>query len=94
MASTAEINGRRAYLEFNCYGCHGMGATGGMGLNIVGAEAGDVSGAVMQGEEGGMPSYRRIDTATDVNTLAAYLRSIRTARAPEFNDRWVATPTK
>ena len=26
VASAAEINGRRAYLEFNCYGCHGMGA--------------------------------------------------------------------
>lgn len=94
VASTAEINGRRAYLKFNCYGCHGMGAAGGMGPNIVRAEAGDVSEAVMQGEEGGMPSYRRIATANDVTNLAAYLRSIGTAREPKFNDWWVATPTK
>lgn len=91
---SAEGEGRRAYLKFNCYGCHGMGATGGMGPNIVGAESGDVSEAVLQGKDEGMPSYRRIATSADVNNLAAYLRSIGTAREPKFNDWWVTIPRK
>ena len=65
-----------------------------MGPNIVGAEAGDVSEAVLQGKDEGMPSYRRIATSANVNNLTAYLRSIGTARDLKFNDWWVATPTK
>ena len=63
-----------------------MGVTGGMGRNIV--------GAVMQGEGGGMTSYRRIAIATDVNNLAADLHTIGTAREPKFKNWWVAPLTK
>ena len=86
--------GRRAYLKFNCYGCHGMRAGGGMGPNIVRADRDDVSEAVREGKDEGMPSYRRILTTTDINNLAAYLRSIGRANQPKFNDWWVPVPPK
>ena len=87
--------GRRAYLKFNCYGCHGMGAAGGgMGPNIVGKERDDVSEKVLQGESGGMPSYRGIVTTVDINNMAAYLQSIGTAGEPKFNDWWEPVPLK
>ena len=91
---SAEGEGRRAYLKYNCYGCHGMRAGGGMGPNIVGQELGDVTEAVWQGKEGGMPSYSNIVTTTDLANLAAYLRSIETGQDPKFNDWWVPVPPK
>ena len=86
--------GRRLYLKLNCYSCHGMSPTGGMGPNIVHAELGDVTEAVLQGEGGGMRSYRAYVTSTDLANLAAYLRSIGTASEPKFRDWWVPVPTK
>ncbi len=90
---SAEGEGRRAYLKYNCYGCHGMGATGGMGPNIV-HESDEVSEAVWEGKEGGMPSYRRIITTTEIANIAAYLRSIGTPSEPKFNDWWLPVPPK
>ncbi|MFO1321479.1 MAG: c-type cytochrome [Burkholderiales bacterium] len=93
-ALNAEGEGRRAYLKYNCYGCHGMNATGGMGPNIVHEDAGDVSEAVRRGEGEGMPAYGTLVTTTEINNIAAYLRSIGTAREPKFNDWWMPVPTK
>src|SRR6185312_17282386 len=72
--------GRRAYLEFNCAGCHGNSAGGGMGPGIKGAEQGDVQDAVLHGDakEGGMPSFKGCATTMDVKNITAYLRSIGT----------------
>lgn len=86
--------GRRLYLKLNCYSCHGMTPTGGMGPNIVHAEQGDVTEAVTRGEDGGMRSYKAYVTATDLANLTAYLRSIGTAAEPKFRDWWVPVPTK
>jgi cytochrome c551 len=85
--------GRRAWLKYNCYGCHGMRAEGGMGPNIQ-HDAGDVSEAVREGEEGGMPSYSSILTTTEISNLSAYLRSIGTTSEPKFNDWWIPVPPK
>jgi mono/diheme cytochrome c family protein len=86
--------GRRLYLKLNCYGCHSMFATGSMGPNIVHAEHGDVQEAVMQGQGGGMPSFRNYVDATDIDNLTAYLHSIGTAGEPKFMDWWKKNPTK
>ncbi len=86
--------GRRAYLKYNCSGCHGARAAGGMGPNIQHAEAGDLSEAVLEGEDGGMPSFRRIVSSTDITNLTAYLRSIGTTSEPTFNDWWLPVPPK
>jgi cytochrome c551 len=86
--------GRRAYLKYNCYSCHGMYAGGGMGPNIVHAETGDVSEAVLQGEDHGMPSFKRYVTSQEINYLGAYLRSIGSAKEPKFMDWWEPVPSK
>jgi len=93
-ALSAAGEGRRAFLQYNCYGCHGMYAGGGMGPSIVHAEKGDISEAVHQGESGGMPSFGRKLSSRDVSNLAAYLRSIGTPSEPKFMDWWVAVPPK
>lgn len=86
--------GRRAFLRFNCYGCHGMFAAGAMGPGIVGAERHDVSEAVLRGEEGGMPSFRAYVTDTDITNLTAYLNSIGKPSEPVFMDWWKKVPPK
>jgi cytochrome c551 len=89
-----EGEGRRAYLKYNCYGCHGMGAAGnGAAPNIIGKEVGDVREKVLKGGDG-MLSYSAVITPAEITNLAAYLRSIGTKTEPKFNDWWVAVPTK
>lgn len=92
-SSGSAFEGRRAFLKYNCSGCHGARGGGGMAPNIVG-EADEVGEAVLQGKDEGMPSYQGIVTTTDINNLAAYLRSIGKPGEPTFNDWWVASPTK
>ena len=86
--------GRRLWLKLNCSGCHGDRAGGGMGPNVAHADAGDVSEAVLQGEGGGMRSYRAYVTSTDLTNLTLYLRSIGTVSEPKFRDWWVPIPPK
>lgn len=86
--------GRRTYLRLNCYGCHGMFAAGAMGPNIIGAERGDVSEAVLQGKDEGMPSYRAYVSSTDITNLTRYLGSIGTPAEPVFMDWWKKVPPK
>jgi mono/diheme cytochrome c family protein len=92
MALTPAQEGRRVYLRENCYGCHGGRAGGGMGPNLRG-EADDVSEAVRQGEEGGMPAYPNL-SSLDIQRLEAYFRSIRTPAEPTFTHWWEAVPTR
>lgn len=86
--------GRRLFLELNCYSCHGMSAQGGMGPNIQHAESGDVSEALIEGEDSGMRSFSGYVTTTDINNITAYLQSIGTSSEPKFNDWWVPVPPK
>ena len=93
-ALTPAGEGRRAYMKYNCYGCHGTNAAGGIAMNIVGKDSGDVAEAVLEGKDEGMPSYKGIVSLTEITNLGAYLRSIGKAGEPKFNDWWVSVPTK
>ena len=86
--------GRRLFLKLNCYSCHGMFATGGMGPNIVHAEEAEVRNAVLNGREGGMRSFADYVTDKDIKRLSAYLRSIGTDKEPTFKDWWIDIPPK
>ena len=86
--------GRRLFLEYNCYSCHGNRAQGGMGPRIVHAEAGDLSEVIREGGDSGMLSYGSLLSTTDINNLFAYLSSIGTPNEPMFYDWWVPVPTK
>jgi mono/diheme cytochrome c family protein len=99
--SFAQLNaigeGRRAWLEYNCSGCHGNNGAGGMGPNIQHAEKGDVSQA-MSGDatEGGMRSFRAVipstKFATAASNIAAYLATIGTKNEPTWLDWWNPKP--
>jgi cytochrome c551 len=84
--------GRRAWLKFNCYGCHGMRAQGGMGPDVQ-HESGEVAEAI-RGEGGGMPSFTTLLTPTDITNLRAYLRSIGITSEPTFTHWWEPVPTR
>lgn len=86
--------GRRLFLKLNCYSCHGMAATGGMGPNIVHRSLEEVSDAVLGGRPGGMPSFAAHVDDKDIRRLAAYLKTIGTDREPVFNDWWIRIPPK
>jgi len=86
--------GRRKFLALNCYVCHGMFAGGAMAPAIAHAERGDVSEALLQGEDAGMPSFKAYVTSTDIDNITAYLASIGGPNEPVFMDWWVKTPPK
>ncbi|HEX6829527.1 MAG TPA: c-type cytochrome [Burkholderiales bacterium] len=94
-ALDAAGEGRRVYVRENCYGCHGGHGGGGMGPNFrrERPDSGDVSEAVRQGKGGGMPAYPKL-TSTDINNLAAYFRTLRTAAEPTFTHWWEPVPSQ
>jgi mono/diheme cytochrome c family protein len=86
--------GRRLFLKYNCYSCHGMRAEGGMGPNIANRDIDTVRSAVMFGREGGMRSFADFLDEKDVRRIAAYLKSIGTDKEPMFRDWWEDIPPK
>jgi cytochrome c551 len=86
--------GRRRFLGLNCYGCHGMFATGGSGPAIIGAPRVVVESAVLNGRDEGMRSFRGIVDQQDITNLADYLQSIGTPNEPVFMDWWKKVPPK
>ncbi len=83
--------GRRAYLKYNCSGCHGNRGGGGMGPAVAGED--DVDD-ILSGEDGGMRPYRGIVTSADLTNLRAYLLSIGKPNEPKFNHWWVPVPPR
>ncbi len=87
--------GRRAFMRMNCYSCHGGSGHGGtMGPSLVGVEPGEVGDAVLNGEDGGMPSFRNNLCANDVANLTAYLQTLGTPSEPKFMEWWQPNPTQ
>ncbi len=81
--------GRRAWLRYNCYGCHGMRAAGGMGRNIQRSTSDEVWVALNgSARSDGMRNYKNIMTYADALNIAAYLATIGTTREPRWNDWW------
>jgi mono/diheme cytochrome c family protein len=90
---TPAQEGRRLFLKLNCYGCHGMTGAGGMGPKLIG-QADDVPEAIIEGKEGGMPSFLNRVSDVDVANLTAYVRSLGTADEPKFLHWWEDTPSE
>jgi mono/diheme cytochrome c family protein len=85
------IEGRKAWLRLNCYGCHGDSGEGARAPRVRGQDATNIRNA-MRGDFGssGMPSYLEVRGVkpTDFADLAAYLRSIGTTSEPKWHDWW------
>lgn len=86
--AVARVEGRQFFKRYNCAGCHGDHAGGGMGPSLrdqqwrYGGEAPDIYASIAQGRPG-MPSWGTKLPAEQIWKLTAYIESLRTPLEPE-----------
>jgi len=86
---TAMVEGRRLFVQFNCSGCHGGRAGGGMGPSlrdidwIYGKRDAQVFSSITEGRAHGMPSWQTRLTADQTWKLVAYIAALRTRDEPQ-----------
>jgi cytochrome c oxidase cbb3-type subunit 3 len=80
--------GRRLFIQFNCYGCHGGRAGGGMGPSlrdadwIYGSSPANIYSSISQGRAKGMPAWSTRVPERQIWQLVAYIRSLGTDDEP------------
>jgi cytochrome c oxidase cbb3-type subunit 3 len=81
--------GRRLFTSFNCAGCHGDHAGGGMGPSlrdvdwIYGKDDGQIFSSIAEGRARGMPAWHSKLTQDQIWRLVAYIKSLRTRNEPQ-----------
>jgi cytochrome c oxidase cbb3-type subunit 3 len=81
--------GRQLFVRFNCSGCHGGLAGGGMGPSlrdvdwIYGATDAQVFSSIAEGRAHGMPAWGTKLSEDQVWKLVAYIKSLRTPAEPD-----------
>jgi cytochrome c oxidase cbb3-type subunit 3 len=86
---TAMGEGRQLFVRFNCSGCHGGRAGGGMGPSlrdvdwIYGNNDAQVFSSIAEGRAHGMPSWQTRLTADQIWKLVTYIKSLRTRNEPQ-----------
>jgi len=84
----AERDGRQLFLSYNCVGCHGGRAGGGMGPSlrdvdwIYGNDDARIYSSIAQGRAHGMPAWESRMTADQIWKLVTYIKSLRTTNEP------------
>jgi cytochrome c oxidase cbb3-type subunit 3 len=79
--SVAIAEGRKLYLKYNCYGCHGTMGGGGMGKALndtkwaYGGDDASVFETITNGRQGGMPSFKDLIPEEERWKIIAYVRS-------------------
>ncbi|HEX6534097.1 MAG TPA: c-type cytochrome [Gemmatimonadaceae bacterium] len=82
--------GRKLFLEYNCYGCHGGLAGGAMGPSLrdtvwkYGGSDQQIAASIHDGRPMGMPTWGKTLSADQIKTLVTYIRSLRTNAEPKF----------
>ncbi len=82
-------DGRRLFVRFNCSGCHGGHAGGGMGPSlrdrdwIYGDTDADVFSSIAQGRAHGMPAWGTRLPEAQIWRLVGYIQSLRTPNEPD-----------
>jgi cytochrome c oxidase cbb3-type subunit III len=85
----ALVEGRRLFVRFNCSGCHGGRAGGGMGPSlrdpewIYGASDARIYASIVDGRAYGMPAWGTTLPDDYVWKLTAYIHSLGTTAEPE-----------
>jgi cytochrome c oxidase cbb3-type subunit 3 len=85
---TAMAEGRQLFIRFNCSGCHGGRAGGGMGPSLrdvdwlYGDRDAQVFSSIAEGRAHGMPSWQPRMTADQMWKLVTYIKSLRTRNEP------------
>jgi cytochrome c oxidase cbb3-type subunit 3 len=81
--------GRKYFIAFNCSGCHGGRAGGGMGPSlrdetwIYGGQPSDIFDSISQGRAHGMPAWGTMVPPQVIWQLVDYIRSMRTPQEPD-----------
>jgi cytochrome c oxidase cbb3-type subunit 3 len=81
--------GRRLFGWYNCSGCHGEHAGGGMGPSlrdstwIYGGTDAHIFASIADGRTKGMPAWGHTLPADQIWKLVAYVKSLRTPREPD-----------
>jgi len=87
--STATVEGRQLFVRFNCSGCHGGRAGGGMAPSLrdvdwlYGQEDAQIFSSIAEGRAHGMPSWQTRLTADQTWKLVAYIKALRTRNEPQ-----------
>jgi cytochrome c oxidase cbb3-type subunit 3 len=85
----AMVEGRQLFVRFNCYGCHGGRAGGGMGPSlrdvdwIYGDRDAQLFSTIAEGRAHGMPAWAPRLTNEQIWQLVTYIKSLRTANEPQ-----------
>ena len=86
---TAIAEGRQLFIRFNCSGCHGGRAGGGMGPSLrdvdwlYGNREAQLFSSIVEGRAHGMPSWQRRMTADQIWKLVTYIKALRTRNEPQ-----------
>jgi cytochrome c oxidase cbb3-type subunit III len=86
---TAMAEGRQLFVRFNCSGCHGGRAGGGMGPSlrdvdwIYGQRDAQLFSSIAEGRAHGMPSWQPRMTADQIWKLVTYIKVLRTRNEPQ-----------
>ena len=92
LPAASAVNGRRLFLQQNCYGCHGGRGGGGMCPNLreIGNSGndGELFETIRDGTPNGMPGFGARLSSAQIRDLVAYIRSLRTPAEPTFTIWW------
>lgn len=87
--AAATMEGRHLFDRYNCSGCHGTHAGGGMGPSlrddrwIYGSTEANIFSSIAEGRAHGMPSWGTKIPDDQVWKLVAYVKSLRTPNEPD-----------
>jgi cytochrome c oxidase cbb3-type subunit 3 len=87
--SVAIAEGRKLFLWYNCAGCHGGHAGGGMGPSLrdpvwlYGSSDAQVFDSIAQGRSKGMPAWGTKVPEQQIWKLVVYIKSLRTPQEPD-----------
>jgi cytochrome c oxidase cbb3-type subunit 3 len=82
-------DGRRLFNWYNCSGCHGDHAGGGMGPSLrdslwyYGGDEASIFASITEGRQHGMPAWGSKVPADQVWKIVTYIKSLRTPNEPD-----------
>jgi len=85
----ARVDGRRLYQWYNCAGCHGNHAGGGMGPSLrdedwlYGGDDASVFASITEGRREGMPAWGSKVPSDQIWRIVTYIKSMRTPNEPD-----------
>lgn len=85
----APVEGRRLFVSYNCSGCHGGRAGGGMGPSLrdsvwrYGSSDTQIFATITEGRPGGMPAWGAKIPQGQIWELVSYIRTLGSSREPD-----------